>query len=234
MVEAGFHKKCTLSMFYLSSKPRKEAQRECARQFPPPAQASHLQPPPHFFQGLSGGIIAVYPPRASTFTPERNIIVGNVVLYGAVRGEAYFRGVAAERFCVRNSGAHAGAWVLSVCSCLLRGVRVVVGGDVWGREGGRGAFCLRNLGAHGLWVLGCVLTSVCRCLCGVVRGDCCLHACTINLPRSWPVAVEGVATAATNRLPAAGTCTRTRTLPTHSYPRPHPLVLYTRTQQLPF
>ncbi|KAL4421584.1 hypothetical protein ABPG75_010875, partial [Micractinium tetrahymenae] len=58
-------------------------------------------------KGLSGGVIAVYPPRESTFEAEKNIIVGNVVLYGATRGEAYFRGVAAERFCVRNSGASA-------------------------------------------------------------------------------------------------------------------------------
>lgn len=50
----------------------------------------------------------MYPPRSATFPAEKNIIVGNVVLYGAIKGEAYFRGVAAERFCVRNSGAHAG------------------------------------------------------------------------------------------------------------------------------
>ncbi len=49
----------------------------------------------------------MYPPKLSDFLAEKNIIVGNVVLYGAIRGEAYFRGVAAERFCVRNSGAHA-------------------------------------------------------------------------------------------------------------------------------
>lgn len=58
-------------------------------------------------KGLSGGRIMIYPPKSSTFKPEENIIIGNVALYGAVHGEAYFRGVAAERFCVRNSGAHA-------------------------------------------------------------------------------------------------------------------------------
>jgi glutamate synthase (ferredoxin) len=58
-------------------------------------------------KGLSGGKIIVYPPRESTFVPEENIIVGNVVLYGATSGEAYFRGVAGERFAVRNSGAMA-------------------------------------------------------------------------------------------------------------------------------
>ena len=58
-------------------------------------------------KGLSGGVIAVYPPASAPFVPEDNIVVGNVCLYGAISGEAYFRGIAAERFCVRNSGAHA-------------------------------------------------------------------------------------------------------------------------------
>ena len=57
-------------------------------------------------KGLSGGRLIIYPPRKSTFEAAENIIVGNVVLYGATSGEAYFRGRAAERFCVRNSGAH--------------------------------------------------------------------------------------------------------------------------------
>jgi glutamate synthase domain-containing protein 3 len=56
-------------------------------------------------KGLSGGKIIVYPPRLSPFLPEENILVGNVVLYGATSGEAYFSGVAGERFAVRNSGA---------------------------------------------------------------------------------------------------------------------------------
>lgn len=58
-------------------------------------------------KGLSGGRIVVYPHQTSTYTPEENIIIGNVVLYGATRGEAFFRGIAGERFCVRNSGVHA-------------------------------------------------------------------------------------------------------------------------------
>ena len=58
-------------------------------------------------KGLSGGRIVIYPPVNSSFAAEENIIVGNVVLYGATSGEAYFRGRAAERFCVRNSGAWA-------------------------------------------------------------------------------------------------------------------------------
>ena len=58
-------------------------------------------------KGLSGGKLIVFPPKGSTFVPEENIVVGNVVLYGATSGEAYFNGVAGERFCVRNSGATA-------------------------------------------------------------------------------------------------------------------------------
>jgi glutamate synthase (NADPH/NADH) large chain len=58
-------------------------------------------------KGLSGGRLIVYPPRASTFAPERNILIGNVALYGATGGQAFFCGRAAERFCVRNSGAWA-------------------------------------------------------------------------------------------------------------------------------
>jgi glutamate synthase (NADPH/NADH) large chain len=57
-------------------------------------------------KGLSGGRLIIYPPSNSSFVPEENIIIGNVALYGATAGEAFFRGRAAERFCVRNSGAH--------------------------------------------------------------------------------------------------------------------------------
>ncbi|MEE2840191.1 MAG: glutamate synthase large subunit [Acidobacteriota bacterium] len=58
-------------------------------------------------KGLSGGRLIIYPPKRASFLSEENVIVGNVVLYGATGGEAYFRGCAAERFCVRNSGARA-------------------------------------------------------------------------------------------------------------------------------
>jgi glutamate synthase domain-containing protein 3 len=58
-------------------------------------------------KGLSGGRMIVYPPKGSTFAPEENILVGNVVLYGATSGEAFFNGMAGERFAIRNSGAHA-------------------------------------------------------------------------------------------------------------------------------
>jgi glutamate synthase (NADPH/NADH) large chain len=58
-------------------------------------------------KGLSGGRIVVYPDPASPAKPDENIVVGNTVMYGAIDGEAYYRGVAGERFCVRNSGATA-------------------------------------------------------------------------------------------------------------------------------
>jgi glutamate synthase (ferredoxin) len=58
-------------------------------------------------KGLSGGRLVVYPPAKSTFVAEENIIIGNVALYGATSGELFVRGIAGERFCVRNSGATA-------------------------------------------------------------------------------------------------------------------------------
>jgi glutamate synthase (ferredoxin) len=58
-------------------------------------------------KGLSGGRIIVRPPRQATFRAEDNVIAGNVVLYGATSGEVFLRGIAGERFCVRNSGAEA-------------------------------------------------------------------------------------------------------------------------------
>jgi glutamate synthase (ferredoxin) len=80
-------------------------------------------------KGLSGGKIIVYPPAASTFRPIDNVIVGNVAFYGATAGEAYIRGMAGERFCVRNSGVH--AVVLSVgdhgCEYMTGGRVVVLG-----------------------------------------------------------------------------------------------------------
>jgi glutamate synthase (ferredoxin) len=78
-------------------------------------------------KGLSGGKIAVFPPRGSTFAAEDNIIIGNVALYGATRGEAYVRGVAGERFCVRNSGADAVVEGVGDHGCeYMTGGRVVV------------------------------------------------------------------------------------------------------------
>jgi glutamate synthase (ferredoxin) len=78
-------------------------------------------------KGLSGGKLVVFPPRESTFTAEDNILVGNVVLYGATSGEAYFRGVAGERFAVRNSGALAVVEGIGDHGCeYMTGGRVVV------------------------------------------------------------------------------------------------------------
>ena len=58
-------------------------------------------------KGMSGGRVVIFPPRDALFVPEENILIGNVALYGATGGECYFRGLAGERFCVRNSGARA-------------------------------------------------------------------------------------------------------------------------------
>ncbi len=80
-------------------------------------------------KGLSGGRIVIYPPRTSTFLPEENMIIGNVALYGATSGEAFFRGMAGERFCVRNSGVR--TVVESVgdhgCEYMTGGTVVVLG-----------------------------------------------------------------------------------------------------------
>jgi glutamate synthase (NADPH/NADH) large chain len=80
-------------------------------------------------KGLSGGRIVVRPPAQSGIVPEQSIIVGNTVLYGAIEGECYFRGIAGERFAVRNSGAVAvieGAGD-HCCEYMTGGVVVVLG-----------------------------------------------------------------------------------------------------------
>jgi len=78
-------------------------------------------------KGLSGGKLVVRPPAEATFVPEQNVIVGNVALYGATGGEAYIRGVAGERFCVRNSGARAVVEGLGDHGCeYMTGGRVLV------------------------------------------------------------------------------------------------------------
>jgi glutamate synthase (NADPH/NADH) large chain len=80
-------------------------------------------------KGLSGGRLMVYPPRNSTFLPEENILIGNVVLYGATSGEAFFNGMAGERFAVRNSGATAVVEGLGDhgCEYMTNGMVVVLG-----------------------------------------------------------------------------------------------------------
>ena len=78
-------------------------------------------------KGLSGGKIIVYPPQGSTFTADENTIIGNVALYGATAGEAYIRGMAGERFAVRNSGASAVVEGVGDHACeYMTGGRVVV------------------------------------------------------------------------------------------------------------
>ncbi|MDP8981378.1 MAG: glutamate synthase large subunit [Acidobacteriota bacterium] len=80
-------------------------------------------------KGLSGGKLIVYPPKTSEFQPEENILVGNVVLYGATSGEAFFNGMAGERFAVRNSGATAVVEGVGDhgCEYMTKGLVVVLG-----------------------------------------------------------------------------------------------------------
>jgi glutamate synthase (ferredoxin) len=85
----------------------------------------------HVGKGLSGGRLIAYPPRRATFAAEENIIIGNVALYGATGGEAFFRGVAGERFAVRNSGATAVVEGVGDHGCeYMTGGRVVVLGRI--------------------------------------------------------------------------------------------------------
>jgi len=80
-------------------------------------------------KGLSGGKLIIYPPREATFKAEENIIAGNVCLYGATAGELYLRGIASERFCVRNSGAKAVVEGVGDhgCEYMTGGVAVILG-----------------------------------------------------------------------------------------------------------
>jgi glutamate synthase (ferredoxin) len=78
-------------------------------------------------KGLSGGRVIVFPPKSATFAAEENVIAGNVALYGATSGEAFIRGVAGERFAVRNSGATAVVEGVGDHGCeYMTGGRVVV------------------------------------------------------------------------------------------------------------
>jgi glutamate synthase (ferredoxin) len=80
-------------------------------------------------KGLSGGRIILYPPKESPFLAEKNIITGNVACYGATSGEIYIRGMAGERFCVRNSGASAVVEAVGDhgCEYMTGGTVVVLG-----------------------------------------------------------------------------------------------------------
>ena len=118
-------------------------------------------------KGLSGGKIIIYPPVQSTFSAADNILIGNVALYGATSGEAYFCGIGAERFCVRNSGATAVVEGVGDHGCeYMTGGRVVILGEtgrnfgagmsggiayVWNRQGNFEKMC--NMGTFGLEAL---------------------------------------------------------------------------------
>jgi glutamate synthase (ferredoxin) len=80
-------------------------------------------------KGLSGGKLIVYPPKAAPFAAEENILIGNVVLYGATSGEAFFSGIAGERFAVRNSGAIAVVEGVGDhgCEYMTNGLVIVLG-----------------------------------------------------------------------------------------------------------
>ncbi len=81
----------------------------------------------YFGKGLSGGKLVIYPPSNAGFVPEENIIIGNVAMYGATRGEVYIRGRAGERFCVRNSGVKAVVEGIGDHGCeYMTGGRVVI------------------------------------------------------------------------------------------------------------
>ena len=111
----------------------------------------------YFGKGLSGGKIVAYPPSGSTFKAEENIIIGNVAFYGATSGEAYIRGMAGERFCVRNSGMHAVIEGVGDHGCeYMTGGRVLVLGPTGrnfaaGMSGGI-AYVLDEEPVDGIWL----------------------------------------------------------------------------------
>ena len=83
----------------------------------------------YFGKGLSGARMIVYPPKEAKFNAEENIIIGNVALYGATSGQAFIRGMAGERFCVRNSGGTAVVEGVGDhgCEYMTGGIAVVLG-----------------------------------------------------------------------------------------------------------
>ncbi len=107
----------------------------------------------YFGKGLSGGKLAVFPSPQATFPSEKNIIVGNVALYGATSGEVFVRGMAGERFAVRNSGADAVVEGVGDHGCeYMTGGRVVVleadGPQLRGRHVGRHRLSSRRAGSQ--------------------------------------------------------------------------------------
>jgi glutamate synthase (NADPH/NADH) large chain/glutamate synthase (ferredoxin) len=116
-------------------------------------------------KGLSGGTLAVMPPDDAAFVAEDNVIIGNTVLYGATSGRAFFRGLAGERFAVRNSGAHAVVEGVGDHGCeYMTGGRVVVLGSTGrnfaaGMSGGL-AFVLDERGEFRAKVNGAMLDQL--------------------------------------------------------------------------
>jgi glutamate synthase domain-containing protein 2/glutamate synthase domain-containing protein 3 len=102
-------------------------------------------------KGISGGKIIIYPDKGANYNPGENIIVGNTIFYGAINGEAYIRGVAGERFCIRNSGLNAVVEGVGDHGCeYMTGGRVIVLGKTGrnfaaGMSGGI-AYCLDEHG----------------------------------------------------------------------------------------
>jgi glutamate synthase (NADPH/NADH) large chain len=89
-------------------------------------------------KGISGGKIIIYPDKKCGYQPEENIIIGNTTFYGAITGEAYIRGRAGERFCIRNSGLNAVVEGVGDHGCeYMTGGRVVILGTT-GRNFGAG------------------------------------------------------------------------------------------------
>jgi glutamate synthase (ferredoxin) len=83
----------------------------------------------YFCKGLSGGKVSIFPPRGATFVPEQNMIIGNVACYGATEGEVFIRGMAGERFCVRNSGVSTVVEGVGDhgCEYMTKGTVVIIG-----------------------------------------------------------------------------------------------------------
>jgi len=78
-------------------------------------------------KGISGGKIIIYPDRKATYAPDENILIGNTTFYGAIKGEAYIKGLAGERFCIRNSGLSAVVEGVGDHGCeYMTGGRVVI------------------------------------------------------------------------------------------------------------
>ncbi|MDP2123788.1 MAG: glutamate synthase large subunit [Parvibaculum sp.] len=113
-------------------------------------------------KGLSGGRLIVYPPANARIVPEKSIIVGNTVLYGAIAGECYFRGVAGERFAVRNSGAIAVVEGTGDhgCEYMTGGIVVVLGETGRNFAAGMSGGIAYVLDEHGMFERRCNLAMV--------------------------------------------------------------------------